>query len=424
MIDKNLFLYDLAIVAIFKNEARYLKEWIDYHLLAGVEHFYLSNNDSTDNYKEILAPYIEKNLVTLTEFPGKIMQCPAYEDAIEKYRFESRYMAFIDIDEFIYPKTNRNIVEVVDEILLRYTNAAGLAINWQMFGSSGLEKSDYSRGVLERFMYRSPSDLVLKDAQGDPDGNAFIKTLANPRLIKYKLGPHGASYLANHAAVNSNGDVCYDIFYNEPCLADKIVINHYFLKSKEEFLAKFQRGHAAGGPLEMRDFQHFDHNEVFDDGILKYRTERTKNFSFENDQQRVSRVVNSLVRTLTQNPSKTSLVGKLETFLTCSAVAKKFQLKIGEHSAEEIALAWIYQTIVKADSLSYAEIQQFLRTLPDILTRPFPICKDIKDLTQNNIIPRFCEALKSNKDNFSNSTEAWRVRAHAIYLQKLLSLIK
>ena len=62
LVDKNLFLYDLTITAIFKNEGHYLKEWLDYHLLAGVEHFYLYNNDSTDNYKEVLAPYIEKIL--------------------------------------------------------------------------------------------------------------------------------------------------------------------------------------------------------------------------------------------------------------------------------------------------------------------------------------------------------------------------
>ncbi|MBR0260666.1 MAG: glycosyltransferase family 2 protein [Selenomonadaceae bacterium] len=48
-VDKNLFLYDLAIVAILKNEGRYLKEWLDYHLSAGVDHFYLYDNDSTDN---------------------------------------------------------------------------------------------------------------------------------------------------------------------------------------------------------------------------------------------------------------------------------------------------------------------------------------------------------------------------------------
>ncbi|MBR7025230.1 MAG: glycosyltransferase family 2 protein, partial [Selenomonadaceae bacterium] len=55
MVDKNLFLYDLAVVAIFKNEGHYLKEWLDYHLFAGVEHFYLYNNNSTDNYEEVLA---------------------------------------------------------------------------------------------------------------------------------------------------------------------------------------------------------------------------------------------------------------------------------------------------------------------------------------------------------------------------------
>ena len=60
MIDKNLFLYDLAVVAIFKNEGRYLDEWLAYHLLAGVEHFYLYNNDSSDNYKEVLAPLRRK----------------------------------------------------------------------------------------------------------------------------------------------------------------------------------------------------------------------------------------------------------------------------------------------------------------------------------------------------------------------------
>ncbi|MBQ3442569.1 MAG: glycosyltransferase family 92 protein [Selenomonadaceae bacterium] len=59
-VDKNLFLYDLAVVAIFKDEARYLREWLDYHLAAGVEHFYLYNNDSSDDYATVLAPYVKK----------------------------------------------------------------------------------------------------------------------------------------------------------------------------------------------------------------------------------------------------------------------------------------------------------------------------------------------------------------------------
>ena len=43
-------MYYLSILAIFKNEAMNLKEWIEHYILNGVEHFYLINNGSTDNF--------------------------------------------------------------------------------------------------------------------------------------------------------------------------------------------------------------------------------------------------------------------------------------------------------------------------------------------------------------------------------------
>ena len=96
-VDKNLFRYDLAIVAILKNEAPYLREWLDYHLLAGVEHFYLYDNDSTDDYDEIIAPYVAAGLVTNKKFSGGSAQFAAYADAVLNYRFQCRRMAFIDL---------------------------------------------------------------------------------------------------------------------------------------------------------------------------------------------------------------------------------------------------------------------------------------------------------------------------------------
>ena len=104
MVNKDLFLYDLSIVAILKNEGPYLKEWLDYHLLAGVDHFYLYDNDSPDNQVEVAAPYVEAGLVDYISLSGKAMQYSAYNDAVKHFRFQSRYMAFIDIDEFIFPK--------------------------------------------------------------------------------------------------------------------------------------------------------------------------------------------------------------------------------------------------------------------------------------------------------------------------------
>src|SRR5690348_9778161 len=57
--------YYLSIGAIFKNESHILGEWISHYLYHGVEHFYLINDESNDEYMKILQPYINKDIVTL-----------------------------------------------------------------------------------------------------------------------------------------------------------------------------------------------------------------------------------------------------------------------------------------------------------------------------------------------------------------------
>ena len=52
----------LSVCAIFKNEGRFLREWLNYYLLAGVDHFYLYNNFSDDDYAAVLKPYVDKGL--------------------------------------------------------------------------------------------------------------------------------------------------------------------------------------------------------------------------------------------------------------------------------------------------------------------------------------------------------------------------
>ena len=62
------FKYKASLCLIFKDEAPYLKEWLEYHLLIGIDHFYLYNNNSSDNYLEVLGPYIEDGTVTLINY--------------------------------------------------------------------------------------------------------------------------------------------------------------------------------------------------------------------------------------------------------------------------------------------------------------------------------------------------------------------
>ena len=421
MTEKNLFLYDLAVVAIFKDEARYLKEWLDYHLLAGVEHFYLYNNNSSDDFAEVLAPYVEAKLVTLTAWHGKLQMYPAYDDAIEKYRFDCRYMAFIDLDEFIFPKSNQSVAEVADEIFAKYPNAAALGVNWQFFGSNGQEKADYTRGVLERFTRRAKSDWVHVGKNDSNEGNIYIKSIVNPRLVDYFFSPHYAICFADFKTINSRGAETY-LAGSYPVAPEKIVINHYFTKSREEFLQKkLSKGSAIvkKNYYNLKAFDFHDRNEEFDDGILQYRAVRAENFSLEDNADRFRRAEKTLIEILTERSPFDApadfFVGKLETFLTCRALTERLGTKIGSRSAEEFALVWIYQTLGQASSLTHAEIQQFIRAVPEILARPFALCQKIKNLTQDAIIPSFCAVLKE-----SYSYEEY---SELHYVQKLLRLI-
>ncbi len=54
--------FQLAICAIAKNEGPYFKEWIEWHLAHGVDQFFIYDNESTDDTKDILEPYIKQAL--------------------------------------------------------------------------------------------------------------------------------------------------------------------------------------------------------------------------------------------------------------------------------------------------------------------------------------------------------------------------
>ena len=360
MVEKNLFSHDLAVVAILKNEAPYLKEWLDYHLLAGVDHFYLYDNDSTDNQAEVAAPYVKAGLVDYFPTPGKAMQMAVYNDAVKRFKFHCRYMAFIDLDEFIFPKSNRTISEVVDEILSRDSTAASLGIHWQLFGSNGEETADHSRGVLERFTRRAPSDDEL---------NKFVKTIADPRKINFVQTAHLAYFFEPFRGVDENLNFIPENVVL-PIETNKMVVNHYHPKSKEEYIrTKMQRGWPCSNenPYSEEQFKLQDRNEVFDDGILKYRTARAEKFSLETEAAKTQRVTKALTAMLSRFANDE--LSDLETALVCRAASNYLGLKVHE----EASLAAVLKS-----NMTVADAQLFIRKLPKLLRLPYPTVEELR----------------------------------------------
>ncbi len=238
----------LAICAIAKNEGTYFKEWIEWHSALGVQKFYIYNNESTDDTRLFLHPYIESGLVEYHDIVGKRKQTEAYNDCLMRYRYHSRWIAFIDLDEFIVPIKNKTI----PEFLRDFEGFSSVEINWLCYGSGGA-KTREPGGVMQRFRSHSYPDCEL---------NRHVKSIVNPQKALNFISSHYPTLLSGFA-VDTNCAPVRKYFTQRSPLLDKIRINHYAVKSYEEFLEKKARG--RGMSLSQRGleyFTNFDRNEV------------------------------------------------------------------------------------------------------------------------------------------------------------------
>ena len=55
----------LAAVVIVKDEGPYLREWLEFHQLVGVEHIYIYDNGSSDDTEQVVWDFLRSGYVTL-----------------------------------------------------------------------------------------------------------------------------------------------------------------------------------------------------------------------------------------------------------------------------------------------------------------------------------------------------------------------
>lgn len=238
----------LAVCAMAKNEGPYFKEWIEWHMQHGVEKFYIYDNESSDNTGEVLMPYIESGTVEYFYRAGKKQQLAVYDDCLKRHRWDTRWIAFIDLDEFIVPVKDRSI----PDFLKRFEEFSAVEINWLIYGSGGA-KTKSPGTIMERFKRHSLHNHHL---------NRHVKSIVNPRKIFNLIGCHEAARISGITADSHGNPVTRNFREREP-LQDVIRINHYAVKSYEEFLAKRARGRARVTTLRsMNYFERFDLNDI------------------------------------------------------------------------------------------------------------------------------------------------------------------
>jgi hypothetical protein len=259
-----VFKHEIAMVSIAKNEGPYLKEWIEYHKLVGFTKFYFYDNESTDNTREILQSYIEAGWVDYTFISGIGKQLDAYNEAIRLHKQECRWMAFIDLDEYVVPvQPYKSIAEILNEQMSQYGKcAAGMLINWCLYGSSHLDKTPQGL-ITENFTQRAEQSFW---------GNHVGKTICNPRLVNSYVSPHYPYYRIGAYSISSSGTKKTYNWSIKPADWSLVRVNHYHTKSHEQFLQKISRG-MGDRPNEYaaQQFSNYDKNDVEDRSMLAYQ---------------------------------------------------------------------------------------------------------------------------------------------------------
>ena len=264
---------NLSICAMFRNEASYLREWIEYHLLVGVDRFYLFDNESTDDSKKVLQPYIDSGIVvyeyvadaTLESFRIKFGERSeksgvAHWMGTHKCRKSTKWSIFIDPDEFIVPKKDGTITKFLSRFDRHVTQ---IILGWNVYGSNG-HKTRPAGLVIESYTRRGQGRNGM-----DERGN--FKALINPRAI---LLDRNHYHIALGKCVDETGrftKIWIDeekkrIFPTNICC-----VNHYIVRSHEECMRKLANNKNIHiWRYTDKFFDKYDCNDIEDLTILKW----------------------------------------------------------------------------------------------------------------------------------------------------------
>lgn len=219
----------LGICAIAKNETPFLREWVAFHTLLGVEGFIIYDNASEIPIRQTLRPMMRDNLITVIDAPGRARQIPCYNHCLEQFGKDFAWLLFIDLDEFAVPKQ----VSDLRIMLMEFEPYAGFAANWMTFGTNG-HKVRPDGLVIENYL------LCMPDAA---NMNRHVKVFCRPDRVVRAYNPHMILPREGHRIVNTRHQLLSSAF-SEPPSWSVCQINHYYYRSVQDYMLKLHRGMA------------------------------------------------------------------------------------------------------------------------------------------------------------------------------------
>ena len=222
-----------ALCCIAKDEDIYIKEWVEYHLLLGFDAIIIYDNHSAVPLRDVLKMYVSDGRVIVHATEGAALgekaQGAAYTHCMQTYKDAFIWIAVVDVDEVIVPKECENIKQMLAE----FENYGGVVLNWVFYADSS-EKKYFANSQINSFLYKNSTRSTT------------IKSIVRPKRVKEFTGPHGPLYLEPYYAVNMDHFPLEPDVYSAPYAVERAQINHYNLRTKDDWQRKVAKWKLSG----------------------------------------------------------------------------------------------------------------------------------------------------------------------------------
>lgn len=271
---------EIALTSLFRDEADYLEEWIEFHRLIGVSHFYLYNNLSQDHYLEVLEPYITSGVVELFDVPFEsnnyndgarthnFVQVCCYNHAISLAKHNNTWLAIIDSDEFICPAKDLSLSKTLE----RYSYAGGVVVYWQMYGTSNVWDLEPHELMIEKLLLKAPND----------GHHTQFKSIVRPEYAKCQ-DPHYTTVGKKRLVIPTHQNFSHTRKFNAHPV-DILRINHYHFRTESFYWNQKRPRRAQWGdnpsPEEARARIDY-HNSEYDPSMLPFVDELKRRLNKE-----------------------------------------------------------------------------------------------------------------------------------------------
>lgn len=231
----------VALCAVVTDDPDVL-EWIDYYDHKGISKIFIYAHNTSAQFEEKVRSHRRVDLVKVTQelYSNTSIQLEVYNDCIRNHRRDVDFLAFFDVDEYLVIVQD-NVT--LPELMVSFTKIGGLVLNWRGFGSSGLEVRP-QEGVKKSYVKCFPEHH---------SNNWHVKTIANTLYVDKMQTPHNALYREGYSSVNTNFEAQSGPFSN-PAVFDRAFINHYGLRSREDYERRLKR---AGVDRSRKDWDYF-----------------------------------------------------------------------------------------------------------------------------------------------------------------------